>query len=112
MAQLVGVDPSRTRLLACGRCSTRWRYKRTACPFCEVDNEKLAVFAVEGEARLRIDYCETCRGYLKTYNGQGEERVFLCDWTSLHLDLIAQDRGLNRSAASLYELDAAAPPPG
>jgi hypothetical protein len=26
----------------------------------------------------------------------------LSDWTSLHLDVIARDRGLQRKAASLY----------
>jgi hypothetical protein len=56
--------------------------------------------------RLRIDYCEACRGYLKTYDGQGNEQLMLADWTSLHLDLLAHDRGLKRLAPSLYELQA------
>jgi FdhE protein len=105
MAQLVGTDPGRLRLLSCGRCKTRWRYRRTGCPFCENQNDhRLAVLAVEGEGGLRIDYCEACRGYLKTYNGEGNEYVLLADWTSIHLDLIACDRGLKRSAESLYVL--------
>ena len=41
---------------------------------------------------LRIDHCESCRGYLKTYDGQGNETLWLADWSSLHLDLIAHDR--------------------
>ena len=53
---------------------------------------------------LRIDYCEDCSGYLKTYDGQGSEAVLLADWTSLHLDILARDRGLKRYAASLYEV--------
>jgi FdhE protein len=106
MAQLVGFDPGRLRRLVCGRCATRWQYLRTGCPFCESDSQRLAVIAVEGDARLRIDSCESCRGYLKTYVGQGEERVFLADWTSLHLDVIAQERGLIRAAVSLFELEA------
>jgi FdhE protein len=105
MAQLIGTDPGRLRLLACGCCSTRWRYRRTGCPFCEPsDDHRLAVVAVDGEGGLRIDYCETCKGYLKTYNGEGSEGVLLGDWTSLHLDVIARERGLKRLAASLYEL--------
>jgi FdhE protein len=102
MAQLVGVDPGRRRLLACGCCGTRWQYGRTACPFCEADSQRLASVAVEGEGGLRIDHCESCRGYLKTYDGQGNEALLLADWTSLHLDLVAADRGLQRRAASLY----------
>jgi FdhE protein len=105
MAQLVGVDPEHRRLLTCGRCRTHWSYRRIACPFCEnKDNRQLAVLAVEGEAGLRIDYCESCNGYLKTYVGEGSEPVLLADWTSVHLDVIARDRGLKRRAASLYEL--------
>ena len=105
MGQLVGSDPGRRRLLACGRCGTRWQYRRTACPFCEGDSQRLATVAVEGEAGLRIDYCESCHAYLKTYDGQGDEALLLSDWTSLHLDVVAHGRGLKRLAASLYELD-------
>ena len=63
------------RLLSCGCCGTRWQYKRTGCPFCEADSQRLAAVAVEGEAGLRIDYCEACSGYLKTYDGQGDEAL-------------------------------------
>jgi FdhE protein len=105
MAQLLGVDPGRLRMLSCGCCKTLWRFRRTGCPFCEAeDDHRLAAVAVEGENGLRIDYCEACGGYLKTYSGAGSEAVMLSDWTSLHLDVIARDRGLSRMAASLYEL--------
>ena len=105
MAQLVGTDPGRRRFLSCGRCSTHWWYRRTGCPFCENgDDQRLAVVAVEGEGGLRIDYCESCGGYLKTYDGEGSESVLLADWTSIHLDIVAQDRGLKCLAASLYQL--------
>jgi FdhE protein len=105
MAQLVGVDPGRRRLLSCGCCGTRWRYRRIGCPFCEcADNHRLSALAIEGEKYLRIDYCQSCGAYLKTYDGEGSETFFLADWTSLHLDVIARDRGLQRLANSLYEL--------
>ncbi len=105
MAQLVGTDPGRRRLLSCGHCRTRWRYGRTTCPFCETQSHRLTGLALEGQGGLRIDYCESCRAYLKTYDGQGDEDVMLADWTSLHLDALAHDRGLLRRAASLYELE-------
>lgn len=105
MAQLLGIDPGRVRLLSCGCCRTRWQYRRTACPFCpNEDDTRLGIFVVEGENELRIDYCEACSGYIKTYNGSGSESVLLADWTSLHLDIIARDQGLNRLAVSLYEM--------
>ena len=105
MAQLAGIDPPRLRLLSCGCCGTRWRYRRTGCPFCaNEDDARLGILLLEGENELRIDYCECCNGYIKTYNGVGNEPVFLADWTSLHLDIIARDQGLHRLAASLYEM--------
>jgi len=105
MAQLVGADPGRKRLLSCGCCGTRWQFKRTGCPFCETDSQRLTSVTIEGEPGLRIDHCESCGGYLKTYDGEGEETLLLSDWSSLHLDLIAHDRGLKRLASSLYEFD-------
>ena len=108
MAQLVGLDPGRKRFLACGACRTRWQYNRTRCPFCEQDPQRIAVVTFEGEAGLRLDSCASCRGYLKTLEGAKDEEFLLSDWTSLHLDIAARDRGLERKAASLYELGAAA----
>jgi FdhE protein len=109
MAQLVGADPGRKRLLSCGCCGTRWQFKRTGCPFCDTDSQRLASVAIEGEPVLRIDHCESCGGYLKTYNGEGNETLLLSDWSSLHLDLIAHDRGLKRLASSLYQFEPVSP---
>ncbi len=105
MAQMIGKDAARRRMLVCGCCTTSWAYKRTQCPFCENDSDRVAIVAIEGEAGLRIDHCVSCRGYLKTYDGQGDQDLLLSDWSSLHLDLIARDRGLLRLAVSLYALD-------
>ncbi len=104
MGQLAGGEPARHRLLSCGGCRTRWRFRRTQCPFCENDSQRLSGIKLEGEAALRIDHCEACKGYLKTYVGEGNEDLMLADWTSLHLDLLAHDRGLRRLARSLYDL--------
>jgi FdhE protein len=107
MGQLVGADPGRKRMLSCGCCGTRWQFKRTGCPFCETDAQRLASVTIEDEPGLRIDHCESCGGYLKTYDGQGNENLLLSDWSSLHLDLIAHDRGLKKLAVSLYEFEPA-----
>lgn len=104
MAQIAGVDPARHRLLCCGCCGSRWRYRRMQCPFCENDAHRLTGIKIEGEGGLRIDHCEACRAYLKTYEGMGQETLLLADWTSLHLDLLAHERGLKREATSLYDL--------
>ena len=107
MAQLAGEEPARRRLLSCGCCGTRWHFKRTCCPYCEADSQRLESVVVEGESGLRIDHCASCSGYIKTYDGQGNESLFLSDWSSLHLDLLASDRGLKRLAASLYVFEPA-----
>jgi FdhE protein len=108
MAQLVPRDAGRQRLLACGHCRTRWGFARVGCPFCGNDSgARVDVLEVEGED-LRLDTCQECHGYLKTYVGEGDEALFLCDWTTLHLDVLARQRGLTRRGESLYDLDDAA----
>ena len=105
MAQLVGMDSGRIRLLSCGCCATRWRYRRIGCTFCENENDhQLPVLTIQGENGLRIDSCDLCSGYLKGYEGREYESFLMEDWASLHLDIIARDRGLKRLASSLYEL--------
>ena len=106
MGQLIGVDPGFMRFLSCGGCGTRWRWRRTACPFCQTDDHRLTVVKIDSEPELRLDTCESCKGYLKTYVGRGDEDVMLADWTSVHLDVLARERGLERKAHSLYDLGA------
>jgi FdhE protein len=105
MAQLVPTDRGRQRLLFCVCCKTRWKYKRIGCPYCGNDaSDRLGILHVEGEDALRIDVCEECKGYVKTYANQGEEALFFADWTTLHLDVLARERGFQRMGASLYEV--------
>jgi FdhE protein len=89
------------------------RWSRKYCPTCGSlpamgqlvgHRARAQASAFEGEKYLRIEYCQSCRAYLKTHDGVGGEPLFLADWTSLHLDIMARDRGLKRLAASLYEL--------
>ena len=86
----------------CGYASSLQRGPRAVIKS-ETDAQRLASVTIDGEPGLRIDHCESCGGYLKTYDGQGSEALLLSDWSSLHLDLIAHDRGLKRLAPSLYE---------
>jgi FdhE protein len=105
MARLVDHAAGRERQLCCGCCSTRWSFKRIGCPYCGNEAaERLAVLELEGPAGLQLDVCESCKGYLKTYTGKGEEALFLSDWPTLVLDAMAAERGYQRRGASLYEL--------
>jgi len=93
------------RMLACGCCHSSWRYKRIGCPFCENDDpEQLAIFNIEQEPLFRLDTCHECNGYLKTYLGEGDIELHLSDWSSLHLDALAQQQHLVRKGCSLFEL--------
>jgi FdhE protein len=94
------------RQLACGCCRTRWTYKRVACPFCgNEDANRLGVLELDQEPALRLDVCEECKGYVKTYTGTRDLELVLSDWPTLHLDVLARDRGYQRRGASLYELE-------
>jgi FdhE protein len=106
MAQLVADGDLRQRHLACGRCATRWRYRRVACPHCqnEAADRLGALELEEGGAPLRLEYCDDCKGYVKTYAAEGDEALLLSDWSTLHLDALAAGRGLRRAGASLFAL--------
>ncbi len=108
MGALVDVAEGRGRLLACGCCRTRWSFERVGCPFCgNSDAQRLGVLEVEQEPGLRLDVCEACKGYVKTSAGRGDLDLLLADWPTLHLDVLARERGYQRRGASLYELPAA-----
>lgn len=105
MARLVSLNEGRARYLCCGCCRTCWLYQRRGCPFCgEEDQHQLGSMSFDRESGFRIDYCSSCGSYLKTCSGDGAADWMLSDWSSLHLDILAIDRGLKRSAVSLYAL--------
>jgi FdhE protein len=102
LAQLSGTG-YRERAFSCAPCRTRWGWKRIGCPHCGNESQsRLGLLELEGEP-VRLDVCDACKGYLKTYTGSGDEAFFLADWTTLHLDLFARERGYERRGASLYE---------
>lgn len=105
MAHLVAAADGRQRRLSCGCCGTRWRYRRIGCPFCGNESpERLQCLEIDGEAGFRLDACDACRGYTKTWLGEGDPAVPLADWTTLHLDALAREHGLVRAGAFLYAL--------
>ncbi len=104
MAQLVRTSTGRKRLLVCGCCATRWEYKRIGCPHCgNEEQSQLSIIEPEDEP-FRIDCCQQCKGYIKTYTGKDDNGLMLADWSSLHLDALAMQQGWQRQAESLYSL--------
>jgi FdhE protein len=103
MAHLVAAADGRQRLLSCGCCGTRWRYQRIGCPFCGNENpQRLDALEIDGEAGFRLDACGDCRGYTKTWLGEGDDAFALADWTTLHLDALAREHGLARAGPCLW----------
>ena len=99
------IQANTPRLLACGYCRTTWQFRRIGCAFCDnVDPNELEVFTSEEEPLFRLDHCKLCKGYVKTYTGQDNMELFLADWASLHLDLLARQHGMERKAGALLEL--------
>lgn len=105
LAHLVRTARGRERELVCGRCQARWHYKRMGCPYCESDNYlSLKILEPREAPDWRIDTCDHCRGYLKTYTGEGNEQVMLADWATLHFDVIGQNHGFQRFGFRLYQI--------
>ncbi len=66
IAMIVGGKEGK-RYLHCALCECQWLYKRVACAVC--GNEKhntIGYFEIEDDKLHRIDYCEVCKGYIKT----------------------------------------------
>ncbi len=94
------------RFLVCGRCALWWSFARATCPWCgEDDSRRVGSFAPEGERLVRIDACDTCHAYVKTFDfrepGGGDVVPLVDDVATLTLDVWAHEKGLRRSGVSL-----------
>jgi FdhE protein len=87
------------RYLLCSYCGHSWRTDRLSCPFCNnKEQESLHYFYGEGEKVYRIDLCDKCHQYIKTIDTRtiGDEDMTLEDLATLHLDLLASEKGYKR----------------
>lgn len=96
LGELRGLEP--IRYLRCGLCAASWEAARFRCAFCSNDDHHtLGYFHVEGEeGRCRAATCDECRGYVKlvsTLSPLSEPLLLVKDLASLHLDLVAGERG-------------------
>lgn len=94
------------RHLVCGRCALWWSFARATCPWCgEDDSRRVGSFAPEGERLVRIDACDTCHSYVKTFDlrerGGRDVVPLVDDVATLTLDVWAHEKGLQRSGVSL-----------
>lgn len=87
------------RFLYCSYCENRGRWHRIGCPHCHTrDTDNLGIIEAEEEKGFRIDFCNTCKSYIKTidYSFLDDYSLELLDIMSLPLDILAQNRGYKR----------------
>jgi FdhE protein len=87
------------RYLLCSYCGYQWRIDRIFCPFCNNQEQgSLQYFYGEGEESYRIDLCDKCHQYIKTidYKNLEESDPSLEDLATLHLDILASQKGYKR----------------
>jgi len=87
------------RYSLCSYCGYEWRIGRLSCAVCgNKEQGSLKYFYGEGEETYRIDLCDKCHHYIKTidYRNLDESDPCLDDLATLHLDLLASQKGYKR----------------
>lgn len=84
------------RHLVCGRCTARWPFHGSACPYCGNDHAaRLTAFASPDNC-YRLDACDVCRRYLKSIDERRSPRALLLSVdtiATLPMDAAAIQRG-------------------
>jgi len=104
-APIIGeLDAEGQQWIHCGLCWHRWPVKRLACPFCNNrDSHSLEYLYSEDEPEYRVNLCGGCRRYLKVADTRKMSRGFyppLEQVASLHLDILASEKGYSHAVAS------------
>jgi formate dehydrogenase maturation protein FdhE len=102
-AQLEGAK----RMLLCAFCANEWQVSRIRCPACgEEDPVKLPNYTAPGHPSVRIEACESCRGYVKSIDLSSDARPLpeVDDLVSLSLDLWAVEQRFQRIEPGLAGL--------
>jgi FdhE protein len=117
------------RRLLCARCGTGWGYARMTCALCGEDSSgKLTIFSEEGTSsgergslvrglagalanghapalfpHLRVEACESCRGYLLSVDLATESGAVpeVDELAAIPLDLFARERGFSKITPNL-----------
>jgi FdhE protein len=96
------------RFYLCSFCGFEWPGERLKCPFCEnSDHTKLHYFYTEGDEAHRVDLCDNCNQYIKTVDSRTlnyEPDLDLEDIVTIHLDILASEKGYKRPVASPWGL--------
>ncbi|MDQ7786190.1 MAG: formate dehydrogenase accessory protein FdhE [Thermodesulfovibrionales bacterium] len=92
------------RFFLCTFCSFEWQSERLKCPFCEnSDHQTLHYLYTDGDEICRVELCEKCKKYIKTIDTRKlsyEPDLHLEDIATIHLDILASEKGFSRPAFS------------
>ncbi len=67
------------RFLHCPLCEARWVYKRISCTVCGNEQmDEIGFFDVE-DTSFRVDYCDSCKGYIKSIRLGKFDEADACD---------------------------------
>lgn len=96
------------RSYLCSFCGCEWFAERLKCPFCEnTDHAKLHYFYEEGDESHRVELCDACKHYIKTVDTRKldyEPDLQLEDIITIHLDILASEKGYKRPATSPWRI--------
>jgi FdhE protein len=90
--------------LVCGLCLRNRPFPRTRCPGCnESDEKKLAGFTTPDFPHLRLQVCESCRGYIQVADLSRDPAAIpeVDELAGLPLDVWAQDQGYHKLLPNL-----------
>jgi len=95
------------RSLICALCGTEWDYRRIVCPACgEEEVNKLAIYTAKQFKHVRVEACDTCRGYLKTVDltKDGHAVPVVDELATVPLDLWAAEHSYQKLRTNLLGL--------
>ncbi len=92
------IEEDAPRKCFCSYCGSTGNYKRIGCPFCKNENsEKINIMYFKDTDDIRIDACNVCKSYVKTFLGMPSDRTIEeMDIMSLAFDIVAQNKGFHR----------------
>ncbi len=94
LPSLLTLEEMGRRMAHCSWCGNSWRISRFQCPYCDNRrHDSLGYLYIEEEPHHRIYYCQECSHYFKAVDTRellNPVWIPLEEWTTLHLDLLAQ----------------------
>lgn len=94
------------RYLHCSLCGTEWHMVRAKCSNCDTAKD-VVYYGIEGDrGAAKAEACEDCGSYLKIFylEKDPQQEATADDLATLALDLLMDERGVQRSGPNLFLL--------